>query len=206
MLTNNLQALLDLLQAFGELLPVIHDDSGVALLLEELGHLLHLLLAFLDTIDTDVANKRDASTHGGCGTALAVLDGDTLRVLDTQLLASVVVDGGVRLARGGIQAGSSTVDMLVWKVLVEASLLQRGNNTGLGRSADNGHGVTLLLEFLELLRHTGAGLALLAQLGSDGTELTVDVGINLLRGHSETMLLLEAHKHATEVVTNKVLE
>ncbi len=38
--------------------------------------------------------------------------------------------------------------MLVGEVFVDASLLQRGDDTGLSRGADYGHGVALLLEGL----------------------------------------------------------
>ncbi len=98
MLADDLQTLLDLLQALGELLPVVHDDVGVALLFEDCGHLLHPLLALLDTINTDVADERDARTHGSSSTTLAVFDSDALRILHSQLLACIVVDSGVGLA------------------------------------------------------------------------------------------------------------
>lgn len=89
---------LDLLQDLRELLPVVHDGHTVALFLENLGHLLHLLLALLDLVDTNIADARNVGTHGGGGTTLAVLDGNALLRLDTKLLAGVQVDLGVRLA------------------------------------------------------------------------------------------------------------
>lgn len=202
----NLQRRLDFLENLGELLPVVHDSSGTALLGKKLGHLLHLLGAFLDAIDTDVADQGDTGTLGSSGTTLAVLNGDSLRVLDTQLLTGVVVDGRVGLARGRGQAGGSTVDVLIREVVVDADLLDASDDTGLGRGTDDGHRVALLLEVLKLLRGARAGRALLAQLRSDGPELTVDVGINLFRRHGEVMLLLQAHEHAAEVVADKVFE
>ncbi len=57
-----------------------------------------------------------------------------------------------------------------------------------------------------MLGHSRARSALLAQLSGDCTELTVDVGINLLRSHSEAMLLLKANEHATEVVADEILK
>ena len=202
----DLQRRLDLLENLGELLPVVHDGTGAALIGEELGHLLHLLGAVLDAVDTDVADEGNAGTLGGSGTALAVLDGDALLVLDAQLLASVVVDSRVGLAGRGVQAGSGTVDMLVGEVVINADLLYAGDDTGLGGGADNGHGVALLLQALKLLRNAGAGLALLAQLGGDGAELAVNVGIDLIRGHGEAVLLLQADEHAAEVVADEVLQ
>lgn len=96
--------------------------------------------------------------------------------------------------------------MLVGKVFIDASFLQRGNDTGLGGGADNGHRIALLLEGLELLRRTGARSAFLAQLGGDGTKLTVNVGISLIGRHGKAMLLLEANEHTTEVLANEVLK
>jgi hypothetical protein len=98
-----LQLGLDLLEHLGELLPVIHDGKALGLLGEKLGHLLHLLLALLDAVDANVADARDASAHGSRGTALAVLDGDGLTLLDAELLAGVVVDGGVGLGARGVE-------------------------------------------------------------------------------------------------------
>lgn len=205
-LAVNLQTLLDLLQALGEFLPVVHDDLAFALLREDLGHLLHLLLTLLDAIDTNVTDARDARSHRGCSTTLAVLDSDTFSVLHSQLLAREVVDLRVGLAGRGVQAGSSTVDMLVGEVFVNTSLLERGNNTGLGRGANDGQRVALLLEGFQLLGSSRAGSALLAQLGGDRTELTVNVGINILGRHGELVLVLKAYKHATEVEANEILE
>jgi hypothetical protein len=197
---------LDLLEALGELLPIVHDDSCLALLCEELGHLLHLLLALLNTVDTNVANEGNASTHGSSGAALAVLDGDSILVGNAELLAGKVVDGGVGLAGGLLHGSGCAEDVLVLEVVVDSRLLDTGDNAGLGRGADNGHRVALLLSPLKLLGNTRARLALLAQLGSDGAELAVNISINLLGGHGEAMLLLETDEHATEVVANKVFE
>ena len=88
---------LDCLEALLPLLPIIHDRLGVALLGESFGHLIHLLLAVLEVVDADVADKRDAGTHGCCGPRLAVFHGDALIWLDTELFAGVNVDGWVRL-------------------------------------------------------------------------------------------------------------
>lgn len=95
---STLRASLNLLQELGELLPVVHDLSDVALLSEDLLHRLHLLLALLDSIDTNIANARDASAHGRSGTTLAVLNSNRLFRLDTELLACIEVDLWVWLA------------------------------------------------------------------------------------------------------------
>jgi hypothetical protein len=81
--------LLNLLEASWPLLPVVHDNDSLGLLGQELGHLVHLLLSFFDSVDTDVGDAWDTSTHGGGGTALAVLNSDDLGRLDTELLAGV---------------------------------------------------------------------------------------------------------------------
>ena len=51
---GHLRAALNLLQALWEVLPVTHDDFGIALLGEDLRHLVHLLLAILDAIYADL--------------------------------------------------------------------------------------------------------------------------------------------------------
>lgn len=77
-----LRASFDLLQELWELLPVVHDLDTVALLSENLLHSLLLLWAFLDAVDTNVANARNTSAHGSGGTTLAVLNSDRLFWLD----------------------------------------------------------------------------------------------------------------------------
>src|ERR1700761_5566670 len=142
----DLGASLDLLQELGELLPVVHDHDAVALLPEGLLHLLHLLLAFFQLVDTDVADARDTGTHGSSGTTLAVLDSYGLFWLDAELLAGVEVNFGIWLAGRGVERGSGAVDVFVGEVLVDSSLLEGGDDTGFGRGADNGHGVAGLLQ------------------------------------------------------------
>jgi hypothetical protein len=90
-------ALLDLSEALWELLPVVHDRISLALLLQQLGHSLHLLWALLNAIDTYVRDEWDTSAHGSRGTRLGVLDRDDALVLDAELLTRVVVDLGVWL-------------------------------------------------------------------------------------------------------------
>lgn len=101
-----LQLGLNLLKRLGELLPVVHDGHALGFLGKDLGHLLHLLLAILDAVDADVADAGNAGAHGSRSTTLAVLDGDGLALLDTELLAGVVVDGRVGLGARGAQRGS----------------------------------------------------------------------------------------------------
>ena len=186
--------------------PVIHDDVGLALLGQDLGHLLHLLLAILDAVDADIPDQWDTCTHGRSSTALAVLDSDTLAWLDTQLLAGVEVDLRVRLGGRRVQAGGSAVDMLVGEVLVNTGLLQASNDARLCTGADHAHRVSLLLEALQLLWHTRADLAFLAELLGDAAELLSDVVVKLFWAHGEVVLLLQPDAHAAEVLTDEVSE
>ena len=186
--------------------PVIHDDVGLALLRQNLGHLLHLLLAVLNAIHADIPNQRDTSTHGSSSTTLAVLDSDTLAGLHTELLAGVEIDLGVWLGGRRVQAGGSAVDMLVGEVVHDVGLLKTGNHTRLCTGADNAHGVSLLLEFLQLLRCTGAWLALLTELLGDTTEFLANVVVKLFWRHGEVVLLLKSDTHATEVLPNEVFK
>ena len=199
-------ACLDLGEALGELLPVVHNSSGLALLLQQLGHLLHLLLALLNAVDADIRDQWDASTHGSSSTRLGVLDGDAALVLDTELLAGVVVDLGVWLGGWWVERSGGGVDVLIWEVVVDANLLDRGNDTWLSRGGDNRHLVALVLDPLHHLWHAWAWLALLGQLSGDGTKLTVDVGIDLLWAHLEVVDLLQLVAHAAEVLANERLE
>ena len=186
--------------------PVIHDDVGLALLRQNLGHLLHLLLAVFNAIHADIPNQWDTSTHGSRSTTLAVLDSDTLAGLHTELLAGVEVDLGVWLGGRRVQAGGSAVDMLVGEVVHDVGLLKTGNHTRLCTGADNAHGVSLLLEFLQLLRCTRAWLALLTELLGDTTEFLANVVVKLFWRHGEVVLLLKTDTHATEVLPNEVFE
>jgi hypothetical protein len=161
--------LLNLPEALWPLLPVVHDNHSLGLLGQELGHLLHLLLTFFNSVNTDVGNARDTSTHGGGGTALAVLDGDDLGRLDAELFARVEVNLGVWLGGWWVEGGSSAVDVLVWEVVVDADLLNGGNNTGLSAGGDDAHLVALLVSPLHHLGGTWAWLALLGQLGGDSS-------------------------------------
>lgn len=178
----------------------------MALISQELGHLLHLLRTVLDTVDTNVADAGDTSAHGSSSTALGVLDSDDILVLNTQLLASEVVDLGVGLGGRRVEGGGSAEDVLVGEVVRDADLLNAGHDTGLRRGGDDGHGVALVLDPFEHLRSARAWLALLAQFRSDATELHLDVAVNLLVGHVEVVLVLQAIEHAAEVVTHKLLE
>jgi hypothetical protein len=165
----------DLLQQLWELLPVVHDLDAVALFAKSLLHLLHALLALLQLVDTDITNAGNTSTHRCSGTRLAVLDGHSLSWLDTELFAGVKVDLGVRLGGWWVEGGGCGVDVLVGEVLVDAGLLEGGDDTGLGGGRDDGHGVALLFETFELFWGTWAGLAFLAKLGSDGADFLADV-------------------------------
>lgn len=124
--------LLNLLEASWPLLPVVHDNDALALLGQELGHLLHLLFSFFNSVYTDVGHAWDTGTHGSGGTALGVLNGDDLSWLDTELLACVEVDLWVWLGGWWVEGSGGTVDVLVWEVMVDANLLDRGDDTGLG--------------------------------------------------------------------------
>lgn len=198
--------LLDLLEASWPLLPVVHDDDTLALVSQELGHLFHLLLSFFDSVYTDVGNARDTSTHGSGGAALGVLDGDDLRWLDTELLACVEVDLWVWLGGWWVKGSGGTVDVLVWEVVVDANLLDGGDDTGLGAGGDDAHLVALLLGPLHHLWGTWAWVALLSELGGDTADLHVDVVVNLLGLHLEVVDLLELVAHAAEVLSNECLE
>lgn len=83
------------------------------MLSEGVGHLLHLLFALLDLVDTDVGDERDVGTHGSSGTRFAVFDGEALLWLDSELLASVDVDGRIRLGGWRVETGGGRVDVLV---------------------------------------------------------------------------------------------
>lgn len=120
---GRLHSLLNLLEALLPLLPVVHDRLGLGLLGEGVGHLLHLLLALLDVVDTDVGDERDVGTHGRSSAGLAVLDGDALFWFDAELLACVDVDGWVWLGRWWVEGGDGRVDVLVREEAYSQSLV-----------------------------------------------------------------------------------
>jgi hypothetical protein len=198
--------LLDLLEALWPLLPVVHDNDSLGLLGQELGHLVHLLLTIFDAVDTNVGNARDTGTHSGSGTALAVLDGDNLGRLDAELLAGVEVDLGIWLGGWWVERRGSAVDVLVWEIVVDTNLLDGGNNTGFGAGGDDAHLVALLLSPLHHFWGTWAWLALLGELGGNGTEFTINVRVNFRRLHLEVVNFLELVAHAPEVLADKGLE
>lgn len=122
---------LTLLEMSLELGPIVHDSIGLAVLGEGLSHLLHLLLAILDTIHTNVADKRNTSTHGSSGTRTRILDSDTLLRLDTQLLTSEEVDLGIWLGGRRVERGGGRVDLLIREELVHTNFVKGGNDTRL---------------------------------------------------------------------------
>lgn len=64
----------------------------------------------------------------------------------------------------------------------------------------------MVLDPLHCLWDTWAWNRLLAELGGHGTELTIDVAVNLLGRHLEVVDLLQLVAHATEVLANEGLE
>ena len=88
----------------------------------------------------------------------------------------------------------------------EVGLLERGNDTWFSRSRDDGHWVALCLDPLQLLRHTGALLALGTELLGDLVELTSHEALHVVVGHGEVVLLLEALEHVAEVVADEVFK
>ena len=202
---ERLQAL-DLFEALLKVLPVVHDDGALCVIGEHLLHLLHLVFALLDIVDADVADARDVGAHGRGGAALAVLDCDGFFRFDAELLAGVEVDLRVWLAAGWIEAGGGGVDVLVGEVLHQVGLLERGHDARLGRSADHGHRITLLLQLLELLGHARARLSLFIEFLNHFAQFGFHVVLKLLWFHGEVVLLLQTDHHAAEVLADKVLE
>jgi len=195
-----------LLEDLWEFVPILHDSKAFGLLSENLGHLVHLFWALLDTIDTNVGNAWDTSSHGSRSTRLAVFHSDGIGILDTKLLAGIVVDLWIRLARWWVERGSSRVDVLRLEESVKVALLEGSDNTRLSRGRDNRHWVSLALGPFQLLCDIWALDSLLAELGSDSVQLLGDVLLKLGIGQLEAVLLLQTLEHASEVVANEVLE
>ena len=122
------------------------------------------------------------------------------------MFTSVVVDLGVGLAGRWVQAGGRAVDVLVFEVLHKIRLLERGDDARLCAGADDGHRVALLFELLELFGHVWARLGLFVELLNYLAQLSLDVVFQLLLGHGEAVLLLQAQHHAAEVLPDKLLE
>ena len=199
-LLNSLDAVLEVL------VPVVHNGLGLALFGQDLCHVVHSLRGLFDAVDANIADEWDTSPRGSGSTRLAVFDSEALLRLDAKLLACMKVDFGIGLAGGRVERGGSTVDLLVWEVLVEADLVERGKDARFCRSADDGHWVALLLEPCQLVTCTWALLALLGELGSDATKFLVDVLLDLVIWHLEVVLLLEIGDHASEVLAYELLE
>ncbi|KAI6757698.1 hypothetical protein HG531_003523 [Fusarium graminearum] len=169
----------------GELGPVTHDDHSTSIA-QDLFHLGLLVLS----IRTDVANDLDSSTGTAESTALAVLNGNCLLGLLAELLKSMEVDGGVRLAGRLLETCGSREDNVAREVLVLADLLDGSANSKL----------------LELLIDTNARLEGLLELGDDGVFLLSDVGFEVFGGNVDVVVLLEGGEHATEVLANELLD
>lgn len=201
-----LHVLLNLRHALRELLPVVHDHLGLALLGDGIGHLLHLLFAFFNLVDADIGDQGDAGAHACRGTRLRVFNGQGLLRLDAELLAGVEVYGRVGLGGRRVQRTGSRVHLVFAEETEQVGLLQGCQDTRLGRGRDDSHRVTLLLSPLELLRHAGALGAFLAELLGDLAQLPSDVVLTLLITHGEVVLLLQTDEHVAEVVAHKVLQ
>ena len=88
----------------------------------------------------------------------------------------------------------------------EVGLLERGDDTWLGRGRDDGHWVALSLDPLQLLGHTRALLALRTELLRDLVELTSNEALHVIVRHAEVVLLLQPFEHVAEVVAHEVFE
>lgn len=196
----------DFFQALLELFPVIHDGLRLALLRQHLGHVLHLLPAFFDAVDTDVGNQWDARSHGGGGAASTVLDCDALLRFDPEFLAGVQVNLRVRFARRRVEAGGRAVDVFQRKVLVDADLLQGRDDTRFGAGAHHRHRVSLLLEPLQLFWCTRARGGLLTELLRHRAQLALDIVIQLLIRQLEVVFFLQPQQHASKILAHEILE
>lgn len=118
---------LDFLEAVEELTPVVHDSDGAALLGKHLGHSVHLRLVL---IRADIAYERNLGVLGGGSARPAVLDGDALAGLDTNLLAGVEVNGWVGFRGWLLQRGGGAVNVLGGEEFGLADLADGSLNAG----------------------------------------------------------------------------
>ena len=185
---------------------MVHDSFGTTLFGQELGHFLHLLFTFFDLVDTNITDQGNIGTHGGSGTGFGIFDCNAFLGLDTKLLACVEVDSRVRFGGWWGERGGSRIDVFIGEEVVDVGLLQGSHDTRFGRCANNGHWVALRFDPFELLHNTIAGSSLCLEFGSNFTKLTVDILVDLLWAHGEVVCFLKAIEHATEVVSDEVVE
>ena len=180
---------------------MVHDNLG-AVGDQHVGNVLGLLRV---VVASDVGDGPDSGTNSAQSSGLAVLDGDALAWLDTDDLASVQVDGWVRLGGRSRKRGRGGEDVVLGEVFGLVNLLDRGNDTTQSRRGDDRETVLLrLVKFVELLVATDAGLGLGLERGNDTVFLHLDVFFTLLVGQSEIEFLLEALDDAAEVLADEI--
>jgi hypothetical protein len=186
-----------------ELGPVNHDGTHADIF----EHLFHFLLLLCSLVTPNIADGWDSCPDSTGGSALAVLDSNTLAGLDSDLLAGKDVDGRVGLGRRFWQRGSRTENVVWWKVFFLADFLDRRLDSSDGRRGHNSHAVLLgCCQFVELGHDTLAGLGLLLQGRNHSSQLLTDVMLKLTIRESEIVLLLKRNHHAAEVLAHKVVE
>ena len=117
------------------------------------------------------------------------------------------VDGRVRLASRGVEAGSSGEDDIAREVLVLANLLNRSFYTSQSGGRDDREKVLFRSsEPLKLLIDTRAGLQGSFELGNDSVLLSENVLLEVLRADLDVIALLQRSEHASEVLTNEFLD
>jgi len=202
-LAKDLFPLLNRLQCFGELIPILHDNLD-AQFLQRLRHFLLLLAA---TIAAYVSDGRNASTNRTQCPTLAVFDCNTFSRLFPNDLACVQVDCWIWLGGWHRKRGSGAEDMVRWEVFGLVDFVDGCLDSPKSTRADDRHAIFLrLVQLLQLFAASDARLRIALQLRNHLILFHADVFLHFIFWYFEVEFLLQGDDHATEVLADKVRE
>lgn len=195
--------ILNLLQTVLELRPMRHDDIGPSLL----EHTHHLLLLLLALITTHIANDINAGTRRAQRATLTILNGNALLRILTNDLASMQVNGRIRLGGRMRQRRGGAENVIFGEVLVLPDFLDGSLHAPQGRRRHDRHAVFLGGgQFLQHGVDADARLRFLPQRRDHAVFFRSHVVFQLGGLHGEVVFLLQAAHHAAEVLAHEGVE
>ena len=194
---------LNRLQAFGELVPILHHDANA----QPLKRLRHLLLLLAAAVAPDVADGRNTGANGTQCPALAVLHRHALPRLLPNDLAGVEVDGRIGLGGRNRERSGGAEDVVFGEVFGLVDFFDAGHDAAERAGADDGEPVLLVLvQLVEFFGAADAGLGVLLQFGNYPVLFHGYVLLQFRAGDGEVEFLLQVHDHAAEVLADEVVE
>lgn len=182
---------------------MVHDIDSTALIPQDLDHMLLLIRV----VGTNVPNEWNLGVLRGRSTRPTILNSDALAVLNAKDLASMVIDGRVRLGSGLGERSSGREDLIRLKVLLHSDFPDgRLHSAERRRRYDSQVVFPLVMQLLQFVHGTRAWLGLLLEHLDHLAQFLVDVVVELLVAEREVVFFAERGHHAAEVLADEVFE